>query len=142
MPQMGNKEKRCDGCLKDRVIWKNYLDEDGVRRRYCKLCAGVLMKVRKKPKPTVRKTLRTRSLKRQKQEKEYSVRRKIFLENNPVCQIAISGVCTYHSTEIHHVNDRNGDKLNDETFWKATDRACNQWVHAHPKEARELGFLI
>ena len=98
---MGNKEKRCDGCLKDRVIWKNYLDEDGVRRRYCKLCAGVLMKVRKKPKPTVRKTLRTRSLKRQKQE-----------------------------------------KVNDETFWKATDRACHQWVHAHPKEARELGFLI
>lgn len=134
---------RCDGCGKPSLIWKNQTDEDGVRRRYCKLCAGVLTKVGKKPKkPTVRKPLRARSLKRQKQEKEYSDRRKIFLENNPHCQICIPGICTYHSTEVHHTNDRYGDKLNDETFWKATCRVCHQWVHLNSKEARELGFLI
>lgn len=137
------KSPHCDGCGKPRVIWKNYTDENGVRRRYCKLCAGVLIPMRKKPKkPTVRKPLRARSLKRQKQEKEYSIRRKIFLEKNPICQIAIPGICTHHSTEIHHVNDRYGDKLNDETYWKATDRACHQWVHLNPKSAREMGFLI
>lgn len=136
------KVLRCDGCGNNRVIWKNYTDENGVRRRYCKLCWSAHENGKRSKKPTVRKPLRARSLKRQKQEKEYSKRRKIFLENNPVCQIAIPGICTHHSTEIHHVNDRFGDRLNDETYWKATDRACHQWIHSHPKTAREMGFLI
>lgn len=135
--------KCCDGCLRNSMIWKNHTDENGVRRRYCKLCAGVLIKNEKEAiKPTVRKPLRPRSLKRQAQEKEYSARRKVYLEAHPECEIAIPGICQFHSTEIHHTNDRNGDKLNDETYWKVTDRACHQWIHSHPKEAKELGFLI
>ena len=136
------KLSHCDGCGKPRVIWKNHTDENG-RKRYCRVCWSAHENEKGSEKPTAaKKRLRPRSQKRQKQEKEYSKRRKIFLENNPVCQIAISGICTYHSTEIHHTNDRYGDKLNDETFWKATCRFCHQWVHLHSRESRELGFLI
>ena len=133
---------RCDGCRENRVIWKNHLDENGVRKRFCKNCWSAHGNTRKKQKPTLQKPLRSRSLKRQKQESQYSKQRKIYLENNPLCSIAIPGDCSHYSTEIHHTNDRNGDRLNDETYWKASCRNCHVWVHMNSKSARELGYLI
>lgn len=132
----------CDGCRENRVIWKNHIDENGVRKRYCRNCWSAHENGKRSKKPTLRKPLRTHSLKRQKQEKEYSSLRKDFLEEHPYCQIAIPGICAHRSTEIHHTNDRNGDKLNDVTYWLAVDRACHNWVHLHPKQARALGYLI
>jgi len=83
------------------------------------------------------KSLNQVSEKRQDQEKIYKSIRKIYLENNPNCE-----VCGEEASEIHHKNGRNGDRLNDITFFMAICRGCHNYVHEHPKESRELGYLI
>lgn len=60
-----------------------------------------------------------------------------------MCMIAIKGICTGRSNQIHHSHsgkDREEYYL-DTTTWYATDHNCHEWVHDHPIEAKELGFL-
>ena len=144
---MKAKKKKCDGCEKDRIIWKNHISEDGERMQLCKVCSAKESRSahksqNKKSKKTTYQPIRPRSLKRATQEREYSKKNKIFLENNPYCQIAIKGVCTSKSTEVHHVDGRTNEKLTDETGFKASCRSCHKWVHDNPQHARNLGHLI
>jgi len=77
------------------------------------------------------------SEKRKEQEKIYKVVRKVHLDSNPNC-----AVCGEQATEIHHKNGRNGERLNDIKHFLSVCRGCHTYIHEHPKESREKGFLI
>lgn len=86
----------------------------------------------KKPKP-----IKPISDKRKKQEAAYSVLRKAFLEQHPNCEI-----CGSPSTEVHHRNGRENERLNDTEYWMAIDRLCHTELHLNPQWARDNGYLI
>lgn len=132
-------QKKCDGCSKQRVIWKNHT-ENGVRKRLCKECWSCQTK--HSYKPTSKKPLAPRSAKRAKQESEYSNKRKIFMSAHPMCQANISGLCTSNSTDIHHVKGRVGALLLDEMHWMSVCRTCHQWIETNAIEATQLGYRI
>lgn len=59
-----------------------------------------------------------------------------------MCQAHITGICTHHSTDVHHKAGRAGELYLNEEFWLAVCRACHMWIETHPKEAREKGFSV
>lgn len=128
------KKKMCNGCHQEQYIFKN-VTVDGTRYHLCKNCA---LKGSVKPTPT-RKQINKQSAKKKKLDPLYTKLRKQYLEKNSMCQIA-TAECTSKATEIHHSAYRGENYLGVNT-WFATCRVCHQWVHANPKESRELGFL-
>jgi hypothetical protein len=137
------KLKLCDGCGEHKRIFKN-VTEDGVRKRLCTWCSKAYDANQKpKHKPTKpRKSIAPRSPKRAKQERQYSKEAKQFKEDNPHCNAAIPGVCTGLTFDVHHKGGRENDLLLYVPWWLATCRMCHDWIHANPKEARELNLLI
>lgn len=131
--------KKCDGCGRQRKIWKN-LTENGGRKRLCKECWSC--QTRRSYKPTNKKPLAPRSTKRGKQESEYSNKRKIFMLTHPMCEANISGLCTSNSTDIHHKGGRVGELLLDESLWMSVCRACHMWIETHHVEASALGYKV
>lgn len=129
------KKKECNGCHQEKYIYKN-VTLDGIRYKLCKDCA---YKEDLKVKPT-KFQLKKVSEKKKKLDAVYAKLRKIELEKYPTCQIH-TDYCTNKSTEIHHAAYRTGDNFLGVDTWFATCRTCHKWVHANPKEARELGFL-
>jgi hypothetical protein len=129
------KKKECNGCHQEKYIYKN-VTIDGTRYKLCKDCT---FREDLKVQPTKVQIKKT-SDKKKKLDAVYSKLRKIQLEKYSVCQINTAD-CTKQSTEIHHAAYRTGDNFLGVDTWFATCRACHQWVHANPKEARELGFL-
>jgi len=129
------KKKPCDGTCNGefRVIWKN---SNG--KRYCKSCWNAHSGI--KPTLKQKKAIRARSPKRVLLDAEYSVKRKAFLEKNPMCKMRIPSICTQYATDVHHMNGRIGDLYLDETYWLPGCRTCHSWVELHPKEAREMGL--
>lgn len=136
---MKQKLKICDGCKEPRFIWVN---RGG--RRLCKQCSNTGVAKLSITKPTTKqKPIPPRSQKRSKEERLYSAKRILFLQEHELCMIHLQGICTHYATEIHHTysgKDRAEHFLNPET-WYATCRSCHSWCHAHSKEARELGYL-
>lgn len=65
-----------------------------------------------------------------------------ILRQRPDCEARIIGTCTGASVDVHEVLRRSagGDILDDANV-KALCRACHQWTHTHPREARRLGLL-
>ena len=135
---MQPKKKSCDGCREPKFIWKN---QGG--KRYCKQCWSALS-VTTKPKPTAKqKRIPPRSLKRSKQEAEYSQKRKIYLDKHPMCEAHIPNVCTGKATEVHHKysgKDRDSFFI-DDTTWMAICRQCHTWIHNNSKKARDMDYL-
>lgn len=79
------------------------------------------------------------SKKRQTQEQIYKKLKSVHLDTWTLCQFR---PCGNSSTEIHHMNGRNGDRLIDVEYFMAICRNCHTWIHEHPKEARKKGYLI
>lgn len=102
------------------------------------------LKADKPNKPVKRKPIAPVSEKRLEQLAEYRKLRKEFLSRyeNKFCPVMkhIFGR-DVHTTEIHHVNGRENERLNDVEFWLAVSREGHRWIHEHPKESRELGWL-
>ena len=89
--------------------------------------------------------IRKVSIKRKDQNKIYLKKRKEFLsrEENKYCPVMKHfQAVDMPATEIHHMNSRNGDRLNDESYWLAVSRVGHNWIPKNPKEARRLGWLI
>jgi len=59
-----------------------------------------------------------------------------FKREHPICQKCGEA----RATDVHHKFGR-GKFLNDVSTFVALCRSCHDWVHAHPKEAREAGLL-
>lgn len=74
--------------------------------------------------------------KRKEENAEYSQERLKFLRGK-TCPV--TGL---PATEVHHTNKRNGQRLNDQKYWLAVTREGHDWIHAHPKEAKEAGWLL
>jgi hypothetical protein len=139
---MKTKQKLCDGCGEHRYIWKNVV-VNGERQRLCKGCWSCHeLNQGYKHKPTSQKPIAPRSPKRAKQERQYSKECRQFKEDNPHCKAAIPGVCTGLTYDVHHKGGRENDLLLYQPWWLATCRMCHEWIHANPKEARELNLLI
>jgi hypothetical protein len=43
--------------------------------------------------------------------------------------------------EVHHVRGRSGALLMDKTWWMAISKQGHRWVHQHPRQAAERGWL-
>lgn len=103
------------------------------------------------------KPIRRVSKKRAKQLRTYSTLRKEFLALHPICQVWLkeqgiteSDTAIFHlllddyaprATEVHHMNRRNGARLNDEAYWLAVCAEAHRRIHAEPSWARAEGFL-
>ena len=131
---MVRKQKLCSKCGKPRVIWKNH---GGLR--YCQQCWGAQYKPMSIPS-VKQKPIAHRSSKRSREELEYSKKRIIFLNEHPMCEAHIAGVCTGTSSEIHHKAGRIGKLLLDIRYWLSTCRSCHQFIEMNPKAAREMGL--
>jgi len=93
-------------------------------------------RLKRSAKPLKRTPLSPVSKKQQKRLQDYSVVRKAYLEEHPVCE-----ACGQReATEIHHKEGR-GSKTADPTTFMSICRRCHNWIHAHPNRAREEGWL-
>ncbi len=96
--------------------------------------------LRRSARPLTRTPLRKVSSKRGRALREYTCKRRTFLETHTTCEIGRKGICTHRAGEVHHVHGR-GPNLNAVGTWLAVCRCCHDWVHTHPGQARQLGFL-
>lgn len=77
--------------------------------------------------------------KQSKKEKDrleiyYQLREK-YLNKHPNCEI-----CNAKATEIHHKGLRTGDNLF--KHFMSICRACHLYLHEHPEESYEKGYLL
>lgn len=81
--------------------------------------------------------MRKVSKKRAKQLREYSKKKKDFLSKNPLC-----AVCGRPADQIHHKKGREGELLNDETFWLPLEIFCHRKIEDNPEWAKEMGYSL
>jgi hypothetical protein len=128
------KKKLCSGCGEMTFIWKNVSGN-----KLCKQCATTGVAI----KPTIKaKPIPPRSQKRSKEERLYVAKRVIFIQEHPMCEAHISGICTEYATEVHHKKGRIGEDLLDETHWLALCHMCHDYIENHREFAMEKGFSI
>tara|TARA_R110000796_G_scaffold144462_1_gene261187 strand:+ start:506 stop:910 length:405 start_codon:yes stop_codon:yes gene_type:complete len=125
------KKKLCNNCNTDQFIWKN---DKG--NRYCKYC---WYKVKEnKAKPLARKPINPKSKKMKSIDQAYTILRRKFMEEKPMCEAALPS-CNKTSTDVHHKQGRGRNHLVVNT-WLSVCRSCHTWIEEHPIEARELGY--
>ena len=128
------KKKLCSGCGEMSFIWKNVSGN-----KLCNQCATTGVAI----KPTIKaKPIPPRSQKRSKEERLYAAKRIIFIQEHPMCEAHISGICTEYATEVHHKKGRIGEDLLDETHWLALCHMCHDYIENHREFAMEKGFSI
>lgn len=129
------KKKICNSCETEQYIWKNHQGN-----KYCQYCWNKIKYDNDPPKPKIYTAIKPKSKKQIALDNAYSKLRKKYLEEHPMCEIAISSDCTTQASEIHHTEYRGKNYLVISS-WRSTCRACHNWVHSNPKEARELNLL-
>lgn len=142
------------GCNKEFKLYKS-------TDKYCSpSCAYADQKAKPKKK---QKPIKIFSEKRKSESYLYTKKRMTFLaqpENKfcPVCKAAFEGIIdieeiTYNwlisknngvirTNEVHHKAGRKGKLLNYVPFWLAVSSIGHKWIHANPKKAYKLDFLI
>jgi hypothetical protein len=128
------KKKLCSGCGEMTFIWKNVSGN-----KLCKQCATTGVAI----KPTIKaKPIPPRSQKRSKEERLYAAKRIIFIQEHPMCEAHISGICTEYATEVHHKKGKIGEDLLDECYWLALCHMCHDYIENNREFAMEKGFSI
>jgi len=102
----------------------------------CKDCSAKYKPKTKTKK--VRQKIKQVSSKRARMNQAYTILRRLFLEQNPKCEVYPN----LNATEIHHKMKRNGERLLDSTLWMAVSREGHLYIHANPKESYEKEWLI
>ena len=99
-------------------------------------------------RPKQKKRIRPMSKKRARENREYLKRRKAFLETKRICYAGpfldhwgVPHDCHIAAKDVHHRAGRLGGNFLDESTWLPVCRPCHDWIHSHPKEARQLGLL-
>jgi len=82
-----------------------------------------------------RSSLRSRSKKRDTEEREYSKLRREFLTEHPRCCC-----CTLNASTVHHQRGKVGRLLCDARWFVPLCFPCHQWVEENHRLARELNF--
>ena len=88
--------------------------------------------------------LRPVSKKRAGQNKVYSARRREFLLKHlyDCCPVMMAIKNEWHGvTDVHHVQNRESERLNDVSQWMAVSREGHIYLHNHPNTARMHGWL-
>ena len=94
--------------------------------------------------PLVRTAIPKMSERRKRESRIYSAKRKAFLSEHPICEMPSPlgvGLCRMRSMDVHHSKGRYGGNYLNESTWIALCREHHDWIHRHPKEARERGLL-
>ena len=136
------KDKKCTECGRS-PIFKN-VTEDGERKRLCRYCAN---QYNQKNKGKVEKQptqIKQFSDKRAKRSTAYNLAKKVFMmeDKNKFCPVmAYLHSKTVPTTDIHHTNGRENERLTNRIYWLAVSREGHQWIHANPDVAREQGWL-
>jgi hypothetical protein len=126
------KKKLCNNCNTDQFIWKR----DG-GNRYCRYC---WYKAKETTKiPLAKKPINPKSKKMKVAEQAYTILRRKFMEEKPMCE-ATAHCCTKASHDVHHMDGRGKNHLVVST-WLSVCRPCHVWIHNNPIEARQLGYL-
>lgn len=86
------------------------------------------------------KTIKAVSTRQQKLNAAYAAQRKVFLNNRPVCEAALTN-CTFVATEIHHMKGRK-EFLLDERFFLPMCRNCHSYLEIHVEEAKAKGLSL
>ncbi len=84
--------------------------------------------------------LRKRTRKGNAADRIYSVLRKDFLLDHPVCEAGCPG-CKGVATEVHHKRGR-GVWQNVVEYFLAVCHHCHSWIETHPAEAKAKGFSL
>ena len=132
---MTPKKKICSGCNTEQYIWKRHQGEP-----YCKHCWSCHKSDDSPQKP--KNIIPLVSSKKKKLDEEYLKLRERFLTERNMCEVKVPG-CMMHATDVHHTYsgaDRSVYYLIQST-WLPVCRACHNWVHEHPEQSRELGYL-
>ncbi len=130
------KKKMCSGCNTEQYIWKRHEGEP-----YCKQCWSCHKSKDEDGKP-IKNIIPQVSSKKKKQDQEYLKLRERYLTERTLCEVKVSG-CMMHATDVHHTfsgANRSVYYLIQST-WLPVCRSCHDWIHAHPQDARELGYL-
>lgn len=105
------------------------------------------------PKAKKRRRIRAQSVLREAEQREYSRRRKQFLQDHPWCSVCVKErpeAPPGRATEVHHKLGRRGARLLDIRHWLATCPGCHDNIHridperpdaTGPKWAKERGYL-
>jgi hypothetical protein len=120
-------------CLKCGIYCKVYWKKEG-DGGLCKTCS-------KQPP----KSLAKRSKKKIKEDSEYTILRREYVDKHSICQVKLPG-CSIHATEIHHRYSGTNKQKHylDTTTWKAACRFCHTFIHdkLSSDDARELNLKI
>lgn len=81
--------------------------------------------------------MRNRSVKRAKQEREYSKLRDKFLQDNPVCMFP---ECQSEQVTLHHSKGRIGNLLTDVSTFRSLCFKHHQYIELNPDIAKEWGL--
>jgi hypothetical protein len=126
------KKKLCNNCNTETFIWKH--DKNN---RYCK---GCWFKLKETKKPlTIKKPINKNSKKMQITNAAYTILRKKFMEEKPICEASLH-CCIGKSTDVHHKMLRGKYHLVVAT-WLSVCRPCHNYIHNYPEKAKELGLL-
>lgn len=130
------KKKLCSGCGEMTFIWKNVSGN-----KLCKQCATTGVAI----KPTIKaKPIPPRSQKRSKEERLYAAKRIIFIQEHPMCEAHISGICANYATDVHHLywGSSRAKYFIDFDNVMAICRSCHDYIHTKlsSEEAISKGF--
>lgn len=94
--------------------------------------------IKHKPDPKTGKfySIKKKSVKQSKKDREYSKVRNEWIVFHPYC-----ARCSKESTDVHHKKGR-GIYLMAVEYWVAVCRECHTWIENNPNEAKSLGFSI
>lgn len=81
------------------------------------------------PKPTPKK---------KESKKEYKDVRRDYLSEHQKCEVCL----TSEATSVHHAAGRLNDLLTDTTYFFAVCEECHAYIHAHPNESYERGWMV
>lgn len=121
---MQRKKKRCIICKEEKYIWaKNACQQCHNKANHKPLLSkGVIKKI---------------SERHRKRLKLYQEKRDIFLRENSVCMFPD---CKSTDVQLHHRAGRIGNSLYE--YFMSCCSTHHEYIHNHPKESYEKGWLI
>ena len=89
-----------------------------------------------------RTALKRRSHRESQRVRRYDRARTIVMESaNGMCEAATRR-CIGPAGQIHHRKGRDGDLVDDLDYLLAVCYACHDYIHSHPNESYERGWMI
>lgn len=136
-------ENRMDLLLEETVFYGNLRANGHTNDKYvmCKEFASKETANKATQSPKKRKPIKGISDKHALRLKAYRIARDKYFIEHSICEARISTNCCSVPVDLHHKKSR-GKHLCDVSTFMSVCRPCHTWIHEHPTEALELGFII